>query len=162
RFILAVSASMKIPRFKPVYLNNRLRPWAVSIPPYLSPTGKPQRRHFLTLEECKAFADYMRRQWDDHEHDSTYLTRDQLTEAARAYKLIEQNHCNCNGFHSLLSIMQDFIERERLASKSVTLEVLINEYAAARSSASPHYLRDLQSLKDRLPTLICTTTVAQI
>ena len=49
--------------------------------------------------------------------------------------------------------MQDFAERERLACKSVTLEVLIDEYVAARPSAASAYLTTIKGLKARLPEL---------
>jgi hypothetical protein len=39
----------------------------------------------------------MRRQYEDHEHDSTYLSRDQLAEAGKAYKLISSTVDDING-----------------------------------------------------------------
>jgi hypothetical protein len=153
---------MKLPRFKPLYCNGRAHAWAVGIPPYLSPTGKTQRRFFLTLARAKAFGDHMRRRWEDHEHDSTYLTRDKLAEASRAYRLIEDLSAELTppiggvksdmseSRYTLLSIVQDWASRERAASISVTLESLIDQYIAARSGASKKYLEDLAAIKTRL------------
>jgi integrase len=45
------------------------------------------------------------------------------------------------------------VERQRLASKSVTLDRLIEEYTAARSDASSAYRKDLASVSTRLPIL---------
>ena len=51
---------------------------------------RPERRFFLTLREAKEFAAHMRRRYDDHARDSTYLSRDGLGEAAKAYDLIRE------------------------------------------------------------------------
>jgi integrase len=95
----------------------------------------------------------MRHAWQDHQTDSTYLHRDQLAEAARAYKLIGELAASTGKTYGLLGIVQDFAERERLASKSVTLEALIDEYVAASPSASHVYLTVISGLKARLPGL---------
>jgi integrase len=159
------SIQMKTPKFKPVFFNNRPHPWVITIPPYLSPSGRIQRRFFVTKDQAKAFGDYMRRQYEDHLHDSTYLTRDQLAEAGKAYKLID-DMSSYDMSYSLLQIVQDFVDRQRLASTSVPLDCLIDEYRAARAGASKQYLADLQALKDRLPQLghriVSTLTPADI
>jgi hypothetical protein len=143
---------MKLPRFKPIYCNGRTRQWAITVPPYLSPTGRTHRRYFLTLREAKAFGDHMRRQYDDHDYDSTYLHRDRLAEAAKAYKLIEDltailpDSDSMPRTYTLLDIVQEWCNRQRLASKSVTLEALIDEHIAARKgAASLKYMQDIQS-----------------
>jgi hypothetical protein len=116
----------------------------------------------LTLREAKAFGDHCRRQYDDHQFDSTYLHRDQLAEAAKAYKLIEDLRGETGRTsYTLLGIVEDFVRRDRLASKSVTLECLIDEYIASRSGATVKYVQDIRCLKSRLPGL-CVRVVSLI
>ena len=81
---------MKKPTFKPVYFEGRADPWAITIPAYLSPTGKIQRRFFLRQREAKEFGSHMKRQFEDLERNSTYLSRDRLTQAAKAYDVITE------------------------------------------------------------------------
>jgi integrase len=97
----------------------------------------------------------MRHAWEDHQVDSTYLHRDQLAEAAKAYKLIASlTEATGKASYTLLGIVQDFAGRERQACKSVTLEALIDEYVAARAAgASSVYLTTIKGLKARLPGL---------
>ena len=73
---------MKKPTFKPVYFEGRADPRAITIPAYMSPTGKIQRRFFLRQREAKEFGSHMKRQFEDLEWNSIYLSRDRLTEAA--------------------------------------------------------------------------------
>lgn len=132
----------------------------------MSNTGRPSRRFFLTLREAKAYGDFVRRQFEDHQFDSTYLSRDQLAEASKAYKLIAEVSAETQKQYALLQIVEEWSRRERLASKSVTLDQLIGEYIGARSSISKQYVRDIESLKERLPSLgwkiVSTLTPADI
>jgi hypothetical protein len=96
----------------------------------------------------------MRRSWQDQQFDSTYPHRDQLAEAAKAYKLIGELAASTGKSYGLLGIVQDFAERERQACRSVTLEALIGEYAAARTASASHvYLTTIRGLKARLAWL---------
>jgi integrase len=129
--------------------------WGVDVPAYLSPNNRPVRRFFLTLREAKEFGAHMRRQWDDHTHDSTYLSRDQLSEAARAYAVIAEMAAGSGVVksYSLLGIVEDWAARQRQSSKSVTLEQLFDEYIKARADKSPKYLYQLRWTRGRLVSL---------
>jgi hypothetical protein len=48
----------------------------------------------------------MRRQYDDHEYDSTYLNRDRLREAAKAYDLIAEVSKETNKSYTLAGILE--------------------------------------------------------
>jgi integrase len=96
----------------------------------------------------------MRHAYLDHQWDSTYLHRDQLAEAAKTYKLIGELTESTGKHYTLLGIVERFTEQERLASKSVTLDRLIDEYTTARKSTTQDYVQSIKSLKDRLPSLM--------
>jgi hypothetical protein len=74
----------------------------------------------------------MRRQYDDHEHDSTYLSRDRLSEAAKAYALISEIARETGRTYTLADIVAGWAVKERQASKSVSLDRLFDDYIAAR------------------------------
>jgi len=157
---------VKKPTFKPVWFEGHGYPWAINIPPYLSPTGKPQRRFFLLLREAKAFGDHMRRQYEDHEHNSTYLSRDRLGDAAKAYDVLAGLEELTGRRYTLLQVMQDFADRKRQESKSVSLEVLFDEYLTARQDRSAAYLKQLRWFRQKLLHLslrmVCGITAGDI
>jgi integrase len=145
---------MKIPRFKPVFFERRTYAWGITIPPYLSPSGRVTRRFFLTLREAKEFGAHMRRRYDDHEHDSTYLSRDRLGEAAKAYDLIAGVSKDTGKTYTLAGIVEDWARRERQAARSVSLDTLFDEYIAARESSSTDIYRSrLRWCQQRLSPL---------
>ena len=47
---------MKKPTFKPVYFQGRVDPWAITIPAYLSPSKKIQRRFFYVSAKQRNLA----------------------------------------------------------------------------------------------------------
>jgi integrase len=157
---------VKKPTFKPVWFEGRDYPWAINVPPYLSPTGKPQRRFFLLKRDADAFGSHMRRQAEDHEHGATYLSRDRLGDAAKAYDVIAGLEELTGRRHTLLEIVQDFADRKRQESKSVSLEVLFDEYLAARADRSHAYLKQLRWFKSKLfrlgPRMVCAITAGDI
>lgn len=84
----------------------------------------------------------MRRQYEDHEHDATYLSRDRLKEAAHAYDLIaEVSRETGSSTYTLAGIVRGWAVRERQAAKSVSLDKLFDEYLAARSGSTTELYR---------------------
>jgi integrase len=157
---------MKKPTFKPVWFEGRDFPWAINVPPYLSPTQKPQRRFFLLKKDADAFGSHMRRQADDHAHGATYLSRDRMGDAAKAYDVLAGLEEITGRKYTLLAAVQDFAERQRQASKSVTLDQLFDEYLAARQDRSTAYLKQLRWFRGKLvrlsPRIVSTITAGDI
>jgi len=78
----------------------------------------------------------MRRRYDNHVHDSTYLSRDKLSDAAKADDLIAEVSGDTGKQYTVLAIVEDWASKERQRVKSVTLNTLFDQFIAARSSRS--------------------------
>jgi len=85
------------------------------------PHGEATEKVFLLKREAQAFGDHMRRAYEDHEAESTYLHGDQPAEAAKAYEAIAEVTSTTGKTYDLLGIVQDFASRERLASKRTAI-----------------------------------------
>ena len=73
---------------KPFKVAGRIKPWCVSIPPYLSSTAKRQRLYFATRDDALRECDRLRVRKDNFGISLTSMTASRIAEAAEVYNLL--------------------------------------------------------------------------
>jgi hypothetical protein len=109
---------------KPFKVAGRIKPWCVSIPPYLSSTAKRQRLYFATRDDAVRECDRLRVRKDNFGISLTSMTPSRIAEAAELYNLLAPYGV------SLLEVGRDYVRRHNEKTASRPWRDVFEEYFA--------------------------------
>jgi integrase len=123
---------------KPFKVAGRIKPWCVSIPPYLSSTAKRQRLYFATRDDALRECDRLRVRKDNFGISLTSMTASRIAEAAEVYNLLAPYGV------SLLEVGRDYLRRHNEKTASRPWRDVFEEYFAMPKKRCPEYFRALR------------------
>jgi integrase len=120
--------------------------WWIDIPPRYSETGRRQKRFFKTLDMAKGELQSLKARVANHGISSKLLGAAFEEQAAAALALLKEAGLENR---QLVTIVADYIERERERTSSVTLLECFNSYIAraVTDKKSDEHIRGLKATK---------------
>jgi integrase len=122
-------------------------PWWIDIPPRLSDTGNRQKKFFKTQELAKGELQRLRTSLANHGISRRSLSASVEEQAAAAVKLLKEAGMENR---QLVSIVADYIKREKARAASVTLLKCFKDYIerAEAEQKSAEHIRGLKAAKE--------------
>lgn len=119
-------------------------PWWIDIPPRFSETGKRQKRFFESQEKAKGELQFLKARVANHGTSSRLLGAAMEEQAAAAIALLKNAGMENR---QLVTIVADYIKRERERTSSVTLLECFNSYIerAVADKKSEEHIRGLRA-----------------
>jgi integrase len=122
-------------------------PWCLTVPPYLSPTGRQQRLFFPSKKAAALEAEKLKCRADNFGISLTTLTPARIAEAAEAYNLLQASGL------SLLDAVRAGLKVHHARAASTPFAELFNRFIDAKAHRSLEYRRELGWTRDRFPQL---------
>ncbi len=145
RALWAQGTNMRIPTLEPVWDSERQR-FRLSVPAPLAPGGKRRRLFFETKEAATSEAARLLRTRRHHGTEAVVLPAATAIDAVKALKLLEPSGA------TLAEAAKFYADHKAAQAASESLAKAFETFIASREAegASDHYIRDLQSRRDRL------------
>jgi integrase/recombinase XerD len=139
----------RISSLLPTFIKGRNRPWMLSIPAEVSPTGKRQQLFFATKKEAETASEQVKTRKANFGNSLSVLSPVRITEAAEAFSLLDRSGIKV----SLLSVIKEHIATHKRRSQSMSLDALFESYLHARRSKSWQHKDKLKQCRERFASV---------